>query len=134
MKRLKLFFTFAVVLVSLTVGGLCAFAATEAAEDATSAPDISAASQASPIMDITPDTPYEPSQQDEVSVGEQVPADKDGEVGDTSLTEDNREDTQPQKAPSSNKGSNTPYFVGAVIAVLVFIGVALYCKFNGGIR
>jgi uncharacterized membrane protein len=26
---------------------------------------------------------------------------------------------------------NTPYFIGAVIAVLVFLGVAFYCKTNG---
>ena len=29
------------------------------------------------------------------------------------------------------KNANTPYFVGAVIAILVFAGVAVYCRQNG---
>ena len=34
-------------------------------------------------------------------------------------------------ASTSPKSSNTPFFIGAVIAVILFIGVAMYCKFNG---
>ena len=33
--------------------------------------------------------------------------------------------------PPVTRSSNTPYFVGAGIAILVFIGVAFYCKNNG---
>ena len=33
--------------------------------------------------------------------------------------------------PEPPKSTNTPYFIGAGIAVLVFIGVAFYCKYNG---
>jgi len=34
--------------------------------------------------------------------------------------------------PSAPQGSsNTPYFVGAGIAILLFIGVAVYCKKHG---
>ena len=33
--------------------------------------------------------------------------------------------------PAPQGSSNTPYFVGAVIAVLLFIGVAIYCKKHG---
>lgn len=29
------------------------------------------------------------------------------------------------------RSSNTPFFVGAVLAVLMFVGVALYCKAKG---
>ena len=34
-------------------------------------------------------------------------------------------------AVSPQTGGNTPYFIGAGIAVLVFVGVAFYCKHNG---
>ena len=37
---------------------------------------------------------------------------------------------EPPPAPVT-RSSNTPYFVGAGIAILVFIGVAFYCKNNG---
>lgn len=63
--------------------------------------------------DITP----EPSEASTPS--EQSTAPEDAEI------QDNQEEAL---APRS---SNTPYFIGAVIAVLVLIGVALYCKFNG---
>ncbi len=37
-----------------------------------------------------------------------------------------------QETPAATPESgNTPYFIGAAIAVLVFIGVAFYCKSNG---
>ena len=39
------------------------------------------------------------------------------------------EETQTDSAPQ--KSNNTPFFIGAGIAVLLFIGVALYCKANG---
>ena len=32
---------------------------------------------------------------------------------------------------SRARGSNTPLFAGAVLAVLMFMGVALYCKAKG---
>jgi len=38
------------------------------------------------------------------------------------------EETQTDSAPQ--KSNNTPFFIGAGIAVLLFIGVALYCKAN----
>lgn len=33
--------------------------------------------------------------------------------------------------PTVTKSNNTPYFIGAGIAVLLFVGVALYCRANG---
>jgi len=39
------------------------------------------------------------------------------------------EEVTVSSAPKRN--GNTPYFIGAGIAVLVFTGVALYCKNNG---
>jgi len=39
------------------------------------------------------------------------------------------EETQADSVPQ--KSNNTPFFIGAGIAVLLFIGVALYCKANG---
>lgn len=35
------------------------------------------------------------------------------------------------EAASARESGNTPYYAGAVFAVLLFIGVALYCKFKG---
>ena len=35
------------------------------------------------------------------------------------------------ETPAPKKSGNSPYFIGAGIAVLVFIGVAFYCKTNG---
>jgi len=42
-----------------------------------------------------------------------------------SALEESKPDTVKQK------NANTPYFVGAVIAILVFAGVAVYCRQNG---
>lgn len=51
--------------------------------------------------------------------------------GQSEISEDAREqDNQAEEAPN-RRNSNTPYFVGAVIAVMILIGVALYCRFNG---
>ena len=36
-----------------------------------------------------------------------------------------------EEQPPASKNTNTPYFIGAGIAVLLFIGVALYCRANG---
>ena len=35
------------------------------------------------------------------------------------------------EAPIAPESGNTPYFIGAGVALLVFIGVAFYCKANG---
>ena len=34
-------------------------------------------------------------------------------------------------APTQTRSSNTPFFIGALLAVLMFAGVALYCKARG---
>jgi len=40
------------------------------------------------------------------------------------------EETAAIAAPSSRSG-NTPFFIGAVLAVLLFVSVAVYCKVHG---
>ena len=66
------------------------------------------------IVDITPEYTEE----------SELPAEEADEQSETT-----QED--PAESPEKPKSSNTPYFIGAVIAVVVFIGVALYCKFKG---
>ena len=41
------------------------------------------------------------------------------------------EATVAEESSAAPESGNTPYFIGAAIAVLVFIGVAFYCKSNG---
>ena len=41
------------------------------------------------------------------------------------------DETTAEETPAEPQSGNTPYFIGACIAVLVFIGVAFYCKTNG---
>lgn len=52
------------------------------------------------------------------------------EAGASQLEESSAElpETTPEKADDS---SNTPYFIGAGIAVLVFLGVFVFCKIKG---
>jgi len=47
--------------------------------------------------------------------------------------QDTGEDIAPleEEQPPARQNNNTPYFIGAGIAVLLFIGVALYCRANG---
>ena len=44
---------------------------------------------------------------------------------------ENQENENNTQGEASSQGSNAPFFIGAIISVLLFIGVALYCKFNG---
>jgi len=37
----------------------------------------------------------------------------------------------PEELPAPQRSSNTPYFIGAGIAILLFISVAIYCKKHG---
>lgn len=39
--------------------------------------------------------------------------------------------SEAETASAPSKNNNTPFFMGAGIAVLMFVGVALYCKKNG---
>jgi len=43
------------------------------------------------------------------------------------------EESAPTEIPASPppQNSNTPFFIGALISVLIFLGVALYCKAKG---
>ena len=41
------------------------------------------------------------------------------------------DETTAEETLAEPQSGNTPYFIGAGIAVLVFIGVAFYCKTNG---
>jgi len=34
-------------------------------------------------------------------------------------------------APTQTRSSNAPFFIGALLAVIMFAGVALYCKAKG---
>lgn len=73
------------------------------------------------VLDITPDS----SDAEQSGPSELAPSSQ------PEAPEDARDQgSQEEDAPAA-RGSNTPYFVGAVIAVLVLIGVALYCKYNG---
>ncbi len=51
------------------------------------------------------------------------------EQGEAPAQPEEPEDAEPET--TSPGGGNTPYFIGAGIAVLVFLGVAFYCKTNG---
>jgi len=55
------------------------------------------------------------------------------EVQDGGGEQETGEDIAPleEEQPPASKNTNTPYFIGAGIAVLLFIGVALYCRANG---
>ena len=49
-------------------------------------------------------------------------------------TPDQGEAPVPEELPAppvTQRSSNTPYFIGAGIAILLFIGVAIYCKKHG---
>lgn len=118
MKKIKSIFPFMLALVLLFSIGVTAFAdelipqdlpntqVQSMEEDAAAdlIPGISTEEELPTIIDITPSDSVE-DETDEPAVAEEQP--------------------QPQK------NSNTPYLVGAVLAVVLFIGVAVFCKFKG---
>lgn len=121
MKNIKLFLSLVLALVFVCTGAIAVSASTALPDEAAVE-----SAQTPQVVEITPDTPYEDTT-DETAAEDNaaVPA-SDGDAG---LEEESQEEQQTQ--PVRKESNNTPYFVGAVIAVIVFIGVALYCKFNG---
>lgn len=113
MKKIKQWMVLMLALVTLCCAGVTAYAETLpeigiiSISDAISSKD---AEEASSEMEPLPE------------VRELIPGTPKPAAG-----QENPTDT-PQ-APT--RGSNTPYFVGAGIAVIVFIGVAAFCKFKG---
>lgn len=118
MKRMKSLFALMLAIMMLCCTGVTAFA--QAAADASAPPvsiDASSGSEeqeADRVLDplakaqnITPDMLEESAaleqEQDKAAAGQQEP----------------------------ERDSNIPYFIGAGIAVLVFIGVAVFCKYKG---
>lgn len=68
--------------------------------------------------------------------GESVSADSPAVQGETTNGPEARKEIESvaeeaQLASASHKNNNTPFFIGAGIAVVLFIGVALYCRANG---
>lgn len=132
MKKIKSLLSLALALVFVCTGAIAVSASASLPDETPpaiteSAADTGIPEQTPQIVDVTPDTPYEETSDDTtVEDNAAVPISD----GDTDPAEESQEEQQPQ--PDRKKSSNTPYFVGAVIAVIIFIGVALYCKFNGG--
>lgn len=130
MKNIKPILSLAIALVFICSGAIAVSASAPLPDEPL--PAVAEAAQTPQVVDIIPDMTYEETAAESVkkdtAAGDNaaVPVSDD----DTNLEEESQEEQQPQ--PARKKSNNTPYFVGAVIAVIVFIGVALYCKFNGG--
>jgi hypothetical protein len=116
MKKTKTILTLTLALIYLCTA---VFAVSAENLPFATSPAATAASyeEAPQIVDITP--------REEQEDGDVAMLAKDGETAEDEIQEENQQ-------PDVKKDGNTPYFVGAIIAVLVFIGVVLYCKFNGG--
>lgn len=54
-----------------------------------------------------------------------------GEAPDGPQARDGAENAEEEAQTAPRKNNNTPFFIGAGIAVLMFAGVAVYCKTNG---
>ena len=110
MKRVKKLFALLFVIAALCCTGVTAFA------------------QASAETASPPPTVYsEPAEAE--SGGEPVIE----QLPESDLAENPEESPIQQEdgAEQPDSGSNVPYFAGAGIAVLVFIGVAIFCKIKG---
>lgn len=128
MYKIRSLFAIILALVLLCTGAIAVSASTVTPEGKTQS--VSEAAQDAPAQQ-TPGqevpTPEAPAQ--EAPAQEELP-----QVVDITPQDDPDEDAVQEQAETETprkKSNNTPYFVGAVIAVIVFIGVALYCKFNG---
>lgn len=110
MKRIKNLFVLLFVMMALCCTGVTAFAQTGAKA---SAPPIA---YSEPVGDEADKAPISasPAEQIEPELPEESPAPQ-----------------QETAAAQSAGGSNIPYYVGAGMAVLVFIGVTIFCKIKG---
>lgn len=120
MKTKKTLFTLALALVLMVICALPVMAAAETVPDEGTVQVEVEADDAD--LGHDPNAPVENS-----STELEIPAVLEGES-----VEENYDEIAPQEVqPVQRKSSNTPYLVGAGIAVLLFIGVALYCRANG---
>ena len=107
MKRIKNLFALLFVMMTLCCAGVTAFAQTGAE---------------SPV----PPAAYSESVGDEADKAP-IPASS----AEPELPEESPAPQQETAAAQSAGGSNIPYYVGAGMAVLVFIGVTIFCKIKG---
>jgi|GEM_PF-5728236 len=117
MKKLRAIFPFMMALVLMFSIGVTAFAD----EPVQNLPE-------NPVQSMAEDAAADPIPG--VITEEELPADVDitpADPVDEAVAEPAAAEEQPQPA----KSSNTPYLVGAVLAVALFIGVAVFCKFKG---
>lgn len=63
-------------------------------------------------------------EQESLGVQGEAPTQPEAPDADEATAEDAAATTKPEKG-------NTPYFIGAGLALLLFVGVAFYCKTNG---
>lgn len=56
---------------------------------------------------------------------------EEGSLPDGETLPGSQEKTVEKQQTESEQSGNTPYFIGAGVAVLVFIGVAVFCKIKG---
>lgn len=118
MKTKTSFITF--LLALLLVLSFSMAVSASAVPDAGETPVISLDESGAPASDTSEETETDaPSLQGETPSGPEAP-DGEGQAAE-----------ETQTAPTPQKSGNTPFFIGAGIAVLLFIGVALYCKANG---
>jgi len=120
MKRIKAVFAliFAVTLICCT--GATAFAQTPAEKDA---------------LDVS-SVVYEVSKEDFASERDTMAALEKAVPGASNSAEEPVQEAQDEEMLAEQQDepqrkSNTPYFVGAGFAVLIFIGVAVVCKIKG---
>lgn len=121
MKTIKSVFSLLLTIALVFTIGTVAFASSESAappesqmvtEDAVSETyDGYAAEPLESVIDITP-----PDEEDNTQPGD--------------IADIQQPEAADEMAPQSS-GSNTPYLVGAVLALALFVGVALFCKFKG---
>lgn len=119
MKTAKSILSLVLCIVLMFSIGIVAFADTPAA------PEVNA-SQAQTQIEAAESTDSGESVQGELpTVIDMTPDDED-----VAASPDVQQAEQ-QEQPAAEKSSNTPYLVGAVLAVILFIGVAVFCKFKG---
>lgn len=109
MKQMKKWITLLLAVLVLFCGSITAFAQDDAASSIPSA--------------VSSESEESGNNEDSVLVLTSE------EAGASQLEESSAElpETTPEKADSSN----TPYFIGAGIAVLAFLGVFVFCKIKG---
>lgn len=118
MKKIKSIFPFMLALVLMLSIGVTAFADE-------SAPQYLPDTQ---VLSMEEDAAADPIPG--ISTEEELPAIIDITPAD-SVEDEADEPAAAEEQPQSEKSSNTPYLVGAVLAVVLFIGVAVFCKFKG---